>query len=84
MYAGMGMWEGVVNCYRYDNGKYYVASLLQNSRIGKPGEEVDGKILKADELKKILFDSLHDTTNVVVKEFNAVLSSIQIQREGEK
>jgi len=81
VYGGMGMWEGVINCYMQAGGQYYVVSLVQDRFLGKPGEEVDGVPLSAQDLKVKFLTSLRDTTNVVVKEFTALLMSVQIHDE---
>jgi len=81
VYGGMGMWEGVINCYTQEGGRYYVVSLVQDRPLGKPGEEVDGMPLTAQDLKGKFLTSLRDTTNVVVKEFTALLMSVQIHDE---
>jgi hypothetical protein len=81
VYAGMGMWEGVINCYTQKGGEYYVVSLIQNLSVGKPGEEVDGKPLTFENLKGKVFQSLHDTTDVIVNEFTTLLTSFQVQNK---
>ncbi len=78
VYAGMGMWDCVINSYVRKNGRYYIVSLVQDKMIGKPGEIVDGKPLKAENLKWKVVSSLQDTTNSIVHEFNKLLFSFQI------
>jgi hypothetical protein len=78
VYAGMGMWEGVINCYARVGGRYYIVSLIQATPLGKPGEQVDGKPLGAEELKTRLLSSLRDSTGVLVGRFADLLSSVQI------
>ncbi len=80
VYAGMGMWEGVINCYTQKGSGYYVVSLVQELPAGKPGEESDGKPLTADELKEKIFKVLQDTTNVNVSRFTTLLTSVQIYK----
>ncbi len=78
VYAGMGMWDSVINCYVHQKGRYYIVSLVQDKPIGKPGEIVEGKPLTAEELKLKVVSSLQDTTNSIVDEFNKLLYSFQI------
>ena len=77
VYAGMGMWEGVVNCYARAGGRYCVVSLVQEMRAGKPGEEVLGKRLNAESIRAALLSSLRDSTAEPVNRFNQLLSSVQ-------
>jgi len=42
VYAGMGMWDAVINCSTQKDGRYYIVSLAQQMRAGKPGEDVNG------------------------------------------
>ena len=81
VYAGMGMWDCIINCYVQEKGKYYIVSLVQNKPIGKPGEVVDGNPSTSEELKLKVVASLQDTTDSTVKDFNKMLSSFQIQNE---
>ena len=80
VYGGMGMWDCVINCYTYINGKYYIVSMVQDKMIGKPGEIINGKHISSTELKMKILSSLQDTTNTVVKKFNSLLTSFQIQK----
>ncbi len=80
VYAGMGMWDCVVNCSSQNNGRYYLVSLIQSLPIGKPGEEVGGRQLDGEGLKEKALASLRDSTNDVVQEFNALLGSFRVQR----
>ncbi len=80
VYAGMGMWEGVINCSTQQGGRYYIVSLLVQEPIGKPGEEVSGAPLKAGDLSRRLLNSLQDTTDVIVNEFTTLLTSVQIRK----
>ncbi len=79
VYAGMGMWEGVINCYTEEGGRYYIVSLIQDKPIGKPGEEVGGRPLDGEALKVGFLRSLRDTTSENVRQFDALLGSLQIQ-----
>ena len=81
VYAGMGMWEGVINCYTEEGGRYYIVSFIQDVPIGKPGEEVDGKHLDGGALKERFLTSLRDTTNESIRQFDALLGSIQIYNQ---
>lgn len=78
VYAGMGMWEGTINCFAHVGGRYYIISLDQIAPLGKPGEEVDGKPLVGEEIKAKLLSSLRDSTGELVGRFTALLSSVQI------
>lgn len=80
VYAGMGMWDCVINCYSKENGKYYLVSLVQDKPAGKPGLVVDGKQITNAELKSKALFSMQDTTESIVKDFNKLLSSIQIHK----
>jgi hypothetical protein len=81
VYAGMGMWEGVINCTTEENGRYYIVSLIQEKPLGKPGEEVEGRPLLAGDLAGRFLRSLRDTSNAPVKEFGRLLGSVQIQHQ---
>ncbi len=78
VYAGMGMWEGVINCYRHEGGRYYIVSLARNMQLGKPGEDVNGMPLDGGAIKKRLLTSLRDSTRTEVRQFNALLSSVEV------
>jgi hypothetical protein len=80
VYAGMGMWDCVINCYTQKNGKYYIVSLVQNKLLGKPGEILNGSPLTAQALERRAVSYLQDSTNNVIKKFNNVLSSFRIQK----
>ncbi len=79
VYAGMGMWDCVINNYFLNNGKYYIVSLVQEKQLGKPGEVLSGKTVTNEELKLKALSSLQDTTNNIVNEYNKLISSFQIQ-----
>jgi hypothetical protein len=80
VYAGMGMWEGVINCYTLQAGRYYVVSLVQEIPAGKPGEDSGDKPLTAENLKMKVLDALRDTTNVAVTKFTTMLNSVQVNK----
>jgi hypothetical protein len=80
VYAGMGMWEGVINCSTREGGRYYIVSLVLEMPLGKPGEEINGTPLAAEDLKGKVLNSLQDTTNVIVNEFTTLLTSLQIHK----
>lgn len=77
-YAGMGLWEGVINCYRKENGKYYVVSLVQDESLGQPEKKVDSGSGTFEFLQMKMLKSLLDTTSVTVKLFNRVAGSLKI------
>ena len=77
VYAGMGMWDCVINCYKKEGNKYYILSLIQDKQIGKPGEVSGGKSLTSEELKLKIVFSLKDTTEAIIKQFNELVSSFQ-------
>jgi hypothetical protein len=79
-YAGMGMWEGVINCYALRNHQYYVLSLNADITLGKPGEVVEGGRLSAELLRSRLLDILNDTREPVIQQFNNFLSSFQMNK----
>ena len=79
VYAGMGMWDCVINNYVLNDGKYYIVSLVQEKQLGKPGEISRGKPLTSEDLKMKALSSLQDTTNNIVNEYNKLISSFQIQ-----
>ena len=78
VYAGMGMWDCVINCYNKRKGQYYIVSFVQDKRIGKPGEIFDGKPLTSEDLKLKAISSLKDTASAVIKQYNELISSFQI------
>lgn len=80
VYAGMGMWEGVINCYARVGGRYYIVSLEQTMPMGKPGEDAGGAPLDGESLNANLLSSLRDSTDDLVSRFTALLSSVQITR----
>jgi len=78
VYAGMGAWEGVINCYAFHNGQYYVLSLNAQLTLGKPGEVVDGERISAEVLRTRLSDILNDNQEPVIQRFNDFLSAFQV------
>ncbi|MDZ7288580.1 MAG: hypothetical protein ONB44_02250 [candidate division KSB1 bacterium] len=80
VYAGMGMWECVINCHTQKAGKYYLVAMIQDRAFGKPGEVIDGKRLSAEELQKGLLRSLQDTTDVAIQQFDRLLASFRIDK----
>jgi hypothetical protein len=78
VYAGMGMWDCVINCHVKQNEKYYVVSLVQEKHLGKPGEIVDGKAITTKELQSKALSALRDTNNDIISKFNKLLSTVQI------
>ena len=79
VYAGMGQWDCVINCYSKENGKYYIVSLIQGKPVGKPGEIVGSNKITTDALQLKALSSMQDTTENIVGNFNKLLSSIEIQ-----
>ena len=80
VYAGMGMWEGVINCYTREGGKYYIVSLIRDKALGKPGEMVAGSRLTSGQLKARLLSNLQDTSDTTVQAFDKLLTSVKIQQ----
>lgn len=78
VYAGMGAWEGVINCYAFHNRQYYVCSLNADLMIGKPGEVVDGGRMSAEVLRERVMDILNDSREPIIHKFNDFLSSVQV------
>jgi len=78
VYAGMGMWDCVINCYTKVNGEYYIVSLVQNKRIGKPGLVVNDKALQAKDLRMEALTSLQNRSNTIISDYYKLLSSFQI------
>lgn len=78
VYAGMGAWEGVINCTAFLNGQYYVLSLHADIELGKPGEVADGKSVSAEQLRARVADVLSDGREPAVRAFNDLLSSFHV------
>jgi hypothetical protein len=79
VYAGMGAWEGVINCYAFHNGQYYVLSLNAEIMLGKPGEVVEGGRMTAELLRTRVVEILNDSQEPVIQRFNDLLSSFQVR-----
>ena len=80
VYAGMGAWEGVINCYASVNSKYYVISLDADLALGKPGEVHAGKKLGAEELQTHAVGILNNTDSPVIQEFQNLVSSFRVNQ----
>ncbi len=80
VYAGMGAWEGVINCYALHNGQYCVVSLNVDITLEKPGEVVEGAKLTSELLQTRLVDILNDVQEPVIRKFNDFLSSFQVSK----
>jgi hypothetical protein len=78
VYAGMGMWEGLINCYAQSAGRYCLVSLVWDMPIGKPGAESDDGHRTSEWLQQKCLSSLQDTTNALVRDFNVLLSSVEV------
>lgn len=78
VYAGMGQWEGIINCSALHNNQYYVLSLNADISLGKPGEVVEGETLNAESLRTRLLEILNDNQESVVRRFYNLLASLQI------
>lgn len=79
VYAGMGMWDCVINCYFQSQGRYYIVSYVQDKQLGKPGEIIDGKEQKSEDLKLQALSFLEDKNNSSINAFYQLLSSFQIK-----
>lgn len=80
VYAGMGQWETVINCYALYNGQYYVVSLRQDFRTNLPGSIINGTRVTQSQMRDSLVNKMRDTTNAYVKTFNQILNSFSITR----
>ncbi len=80
VYAGMGQWETVINCYALHNGQYYVVSLEHDFFTPKPGEIVNGSPIPEEQIRARLIGALHDTTNSYVRSFNEILRSFSVTK----
>ncbi|HUI30285.1 MAG TPA: hypothetical protein VLX91_08705 [Candidatus Acidoferrales bacterium] len=80
VYAGMGAWECMINCYTQNAGEYYTFSLASDVSSRKPGEEVDGRKLTTEEISEELLGTMRDTSNVTVEQFNRIVGSFEIGR----
>ncbi len=80
VYAGMGQWETVDNCYSYHDGRYYVISLSRNLRTGMPGEIVNGIRTSKSLMRTTFIDRMRDTTNTYVQSFSQILKSFSLTK----
>ena len=80
VYAGMGMWEGVINCYAFSNRQYYVLSLNVDIPMGKPGETVAGERMNTELLRSRLAKMLGDKQVPAIKTFNELLQSFEVSK----
>ena len=78
VYAGMGQWEGVINCYAFHNNQFYTLSLNAGVSLGKPGEVVDGVKISGELLRSRMADILNNTQEPVIQMFNDLLSSFRV------
>ncbi len=80
-YAGMGLWEGVINCYLKRGERYYVVSMVQDESLGKPGEGDNFTNNGGESLKMTMLKSLMDSTSITVQSFNKLVASIKIANQ---
>ena len=80
VYAGMGAWEGVVNCYALRNNQYYNLCLNVGVNAGKPGETEGGEAVSAKALQARVAGVLTDAREPVIQQFNSLLSSFQLNQ----
>jgi hypothetical protein len=80
VYAGMGAWEGVINCYAFHKRQYYSVTLNADMTLGKPGEVVEGGKMSAELLRSRLVDVLNDSREPVIQQYNNLLSSFQVSK----
>ncbi len=78
VYAGMGMWEGVINCYAFGGQQYYNVSLDVGINAGKPGEDVNGQTLDTHLLRNRVAKIICDSHEPAVQKFNELLLSFQL------
>ncbi|MGB9773150.1 MAG: hypothetical protein ACP5JH_00980 [Bacteroidota bacterium] len=78
VYAGMGAWEAVVNCYTLQKDRYYVISLVQDLQSGKPGEVINDKKLTKEEIQSSLLHMMQDATSSTIRQFNQILYSFSL------
>ena len=78
VYCGMGMWEGVINCYTEKSGTYYIVSMVQDGPFGKPGQIRDGEPVTAAQIRQKVLFSLQDTTDQAVQAFSKLIASVEI------
>lgn len=80
VYAGMGQWETVDNCYAFYDSQYYTISLTRDFNTPMPGEKVNGVAASKSQIRDGLIDKMRDSTNVYVKDFNQILRSFSITK----
>ncbi len=80
VYAGMGQWETVDNCYALHNGHYYTISLTRDFKTAMPGEKVNGVAASKTQMRAGLIEKMRDSTDVYVKSFNQILKSFSITK----
>ncbi len=80
VYAGMGMWEGVINCYASRREQYYTLSLNSDISAGKPGEIEAGQTLDEGKLRSRVSNALRDPREPIVQKFNALLQSFHVSQ----
>jgi hypothetical protein len=80
VYAGMGAWDCVTNCYAEKEGEYYILSIVREMMSGKPGQQVEGRQLTSEELKASLLKKMQDTTDTVVHQFNSLVDSFRFEK----
>ncbi len=80
VYAGMGAWEGVINCTALRNGLFYTLSMNAGMHVGKPGEVSNGRALRPEDLREQVVNVLCDSTEPVVQSFHELLASFQFLR----
>lgn len=80
VYAGMGQWETVINCYAFHDGQYYVVSLNHDFATPKPGEVINGSRVTKQQISGRLVSSLQDSTNSYVRSFNHILESFSLTK----
>jgi len=78
VYAGMGAWEGVINCTASGNSEYYVLSLHVDLSLGKPGEVQGGGKLDVDGLEKRAVGILSNPESPVIREFQTMVLSFRV------
>ncbi len=81
VYAGMGAWECVINCYACHNTQYYSLCLNADVNAGRPGESVGGEKVSTEALRQRVTQLLNDSREPVVQQFNSLLSSFQVSQE---
>ncbi len=80
VYAGMGQWETVDNCYTIHGGRCYTISLTRNFKTVMPGQTVNGTRTTKEQLRSSLIGKMRDTSDVNVKSFNEILKSFSITK----